>query len=658
MQPINYLAIITRNNKLDRIEIQIEQIYDIVDSPKWRFYSFERPKPSKIVSTIFPTGIDELNFKNYLSSLNGYRLIADYIRNEIKIIHSCTLRDIAQTESLAFQLEAKLTNQIHANSQIKSGGTTIQICTYAQHANLPSSLTATKYFQEKEKATSIEYQGDKYYWFGGPNSFWDCGREFIQGTSIEGEIFEEFLSERSIDAILAFIRNHKDFAKANLISILRHTPPADEIEQWASFIEALKIENFIHPCLAIDTFKESLKAITSKLEYLIANEQNRNIFQRSIEIHKLVLKTIGANRTTFNLISERVANEECLTILSDCLPHLLDNKYATNLNRELLDKLVDLFLHQQNSEISISKSDASRLFLIYCFKVAESNLTNHNLREIMAETVDAVKIAKLLSKINTNTPLAILDATSRIIDNREYNKGIYILNQCIDLILEDKLSEDFASQYVRCLAPLSDSNFLEIAESFSKVATGLPYLNSILELHINSNQFDKAENLISRLRQVDPHSIAINELNDNLQRRRVINTLLSKECDIVEIDKLSGIDFERLLKKKFVDLGFNAEETPHTGDYGADLIIENNQGTRFIIQCKRFSSKVNLKAVQEVVAAVKHFAGDYGIVITTNSFLPSAINLAESNGIKLWDRDKLINFLNSDHHSIILKDFL
>jgi restriction system protein len=99
---------------------------------------------------------------------------------------------------------------------------------------------------------------------------------------------------------------------------------------------------------------------------------------------------------------------------------------------------------------------------------------------------------------------------------------------------------------------------------------------------------------------------------------------------------------------KFAALGFKVELTPKTGDFGADLIVENNEGNRIIVQCKRFKSKVNLKAVQEVVGAIGHYAGDMGIVITNNLFLNSAVKLAKTHDIELWDGDKLVSFLAGD----------
>ena len=94
-----------------------------------------------------------------------------------------------------------------------------------------------------------------------------------------------------------------------------------------------------------------------------------------------------------------------------------------------------------------------------------------------------------------------------------------------------------------------------------------------------------------------------------------------------------------------------------TGDYGADLIIETKSKTRIVVQCKRFKSKVNLKAIQEVAGAISYYICDTGIVITNSSFFTSAINLAESNEIELWNHSKLLLFLSGDISFSELKNY-
>ena len=166
---------------------------------------------------------------------------------------------------------------------------------------------------------------------------------------------------------------------------------------------------------------------------------------------------------------------------------------------------------------------------------------------------------------------------------------------------------------------------------------------------IQSGNVTDSITLVKMLSEQEPFYPSIPKLQSEIKRleqRHLLNSELS--IDFGKVEELSGIEFENLLLDKFISLGFKVEPTPKTGDYGADLIVENNDGSRIIFQCKRFKSKVNLKAVQEVVGAMGHYAGDYGVVITNNTFLNSAVRLAESHDIELWDGDKLISFLAGD----------
>jgi restriction system protein len=80
--------------------------------------------------------------------------------------------------------------------------------------------------------------------------------------------------------------------------------------------------------------------------------------------------------------------------------------------------------------------------------------------------------------------------------------------------------------------------------------------------------------------------------------------------------------------------------TKGSGDQGIDVIAEK-AGIKIGIQAKCYSSKVTNKAVQEVTAALSYYSCDKGIVISNNYFTESAISLAQSNNIVLWDRDSL-----------------
>lgn len=87
-------------------------------------------------------------------------------------------------------------------------------------------------------------------------------------------------------------------------------------------------------------------------------------------------------------------------------------------------------------------------------------------------------------------------------------------------------------------------------------------------------------------------------------------------------------------------MGYRVEHTKLSHDQGADLVV-SKFGEKIVVQAKQYSNKVNNKAVQEIVAAIKHYGADRGMVITTDEFTRSAIELANSNNVDLINREKL-----------------
>ncbi len=67
---------------------------------------------------------------------------------------------------------------------------------------------------------------------------------------------------------------------------------------------------------------------------------------------------------------------------------------------------------------------------------------------------------------------------------------------------------------------------------------------------------------------------------------------------------------------------------------------------KYVVQAKRWNQKIGVKAIQEIVAAIKHYKADKGMVITNNYFTKNAENLARTNEVELWDRNKLISFMS------------
>ncbi|MCY7386189.1 MAG: restriction endonuclease [Microcoleus sp. CAN_BIN18] len=116
------------------------------------------------------------------------------------------------------------------------------------------------------------------------------------------------------------------------------------------------------------------------------------------------------------------------------------------------------------------------------------------------------------------------------------------------------------------------------------------------------------------------------------------------DSGILEVDEMTGKEFERFLDIHLKKLGYSVILTQDSQDYGADLILDKD-GLRTVDQAKKSKSPVGIKAVQEVVGAVRHYNGNKARVITNNRFTENAYNLAESNDVELWDRKTLIKFI-------------
>ncbi len=115
------------------------------------------------------------------------------------------------------------------------------------------------------------------------------------------------------------------------------------------------------------------------------------------------------------------------------------------------------------------------------------------------------------------------------------------------------------------------------------------------------------------------------------------------QSNIQDTDKMTGNEFEDFLSSLFLLLGYQVKKTKLSGDFGADLIIEN--GIKIIVQAKRYSKSVSLSAIQEITAAKKHYQIDNAWVITNNYFTEPAKNLASDNNIRLINREELAKLI-------------
>ncbi|WP_170885606.1 restriction endonuclease [Bacillus alkalicellulosilyticus] len=142
-----------------------------------------------------------------------------------------------------------------------------------------------------------------------------------------------------------------------------------------------------------------------------------------------------------------------------------------------------------------------------------------------------------------------------------------------------------------------------------------------------------------------------------LPRLGIFNLSGRHRLEIHNVDKLNGHDFEHFLAPLFRKKGYSVKVTRGSGDFGADLVLRNVKGQVTVVQAKRYSSNIGVSAVQEIVAAKPMYKATNAIVITNQYFTPAAVKLAKANGVKLLDRNKLIDMIkhaNETSRSVLL----
>jgi restriction system protein len=132
--------------------------------------------------------------------------------------------------------------------------------------------------------------------------------------------------------------------------------------------------------------------------------------------------------------------------------------------------------------------------------------------------------------------------------------------------------------------------------------------------------------------------ITIKTISKQKKEKRLRNS------GIVEIDKMDGLQFEHYLSALFNALGYKARTTNAAGDYGADLLL-TKENTKIVVQAKRYSKNVGIKAIQEIVASKLHYDANDAWVVTNSFYTKPAVALALSNGVRLIDRKELIDFI-------------
>lgn len=135
--------------------------------------------------------------------------------------------------------------------------------------------------------------------------------------------------------------------------------------------------------------------------------------------------------------------------------------------------------------------------------------------------------------------------------------------------------------------------------------------------------------LIVALLLIGLGAIVVNASRNLSIRKRNIRPML-------DINTINGLAFEKHIADLLRANGYTKVCLTEFYDYGVDIIAEKD-GIRWGVQVKYYSGLVGLDAVRQVVAGLKYYHCDRGMLVTNSHYTTVAVELARSNDCILVD---------------------
>ena len=342
-------------------------------------------------------------------------------------------------------------------------------------------------------------------------------------------------------------------------------------------------------------------------------------------------------------ISKQIAD----TLFDQNLSNLFFSLYNCTLDeiKNFEDSLVNIWHQNLNTEYFIecfieSQIELSFLKLFAFEKEIRKIKENEELSKILTNATYKFQDVELISTKTYDIFLEQLNLSNKDFANQNYTELVEIFialeQKCKDFYSTDELTLNF------------DVNVLTIEEILHTIIEEKIYETYEIDklllsiIYEKTSSFNNLDTFVKTLNELDQYSKKIK--NIQLKNDLLNNVYEKNRTAIVDIDLMSGIEFEEFLCNYFNEHGYECKTTKASGDQGVDLIATRN-GTTLAIQAKCYEGTVGNHAIMEVVAGTKYYNADQSMVITNSTFTKSAIELAKANGVILWDRQVLIEKL-------------
>ena len=303
---------------------------------------------------------------------------------------------------------------------------------------------------------------------------------------------------------------------------------------------------------------------------------------------------------------------------------------------------------EYSKDIDINKINNSLIINSECDNIAINNL------EYLLKYNSPDKLGIVL--INTNNicfnfyegvPNLIIPVLSDI------NKVLGVLQYCEQVI--DNRYNYLLSKKVKDIQEIKDEkiqNIIIFIDEIGNLQKNKEINENLLKILLKGKKVGITCLLYSKFSKRNLNLGYIEDLVD-LYDEFDIEKVISGEINNIELDKIDdemdGYNFENCSANLLLNNGFNnVKVTQYSGDFGVDIIAYKDD-IKYAIQCKKYSSPVGIKAVQEVIGSKTMNDCHVAVVLTNNFFTSSARELAKKNNVLLWDRNKLKELINNLH---------
>ena len=127
---------------------------------------------------------------------------------------------------------------------------------------------------------------------------------------------------------------------------------------------------------------------------------------------------------------------------------------------------------------------------------------------------------------------------------------------------------------------------------------------------------------------------------------------LAKARKLEDLKAMSPDDFELIISKLFEAHGQKVDLVGGNSDHGIDIIVINELGEKWVVQCKRYKGSVGEPTIRDLYGTMQHEGAVGAYLMTTGTFTKCAQAWVVDKPIMLYDGESLIHLIRKTHATL------